>query len=128
MERFRRPTTIECAEDFQGFRLGGGSKGEEAQVRLFTPRQHRFTDFVFGVVFFVICVISGSILPDGLLHVNYGQHLFHLFGGFTPLGAMCFVYNDSVAALRQFPNFVQHEGEFLQGGDDDIDSSGQGFG
>lgn len=111
--------TVFDAEDFEGFGLGGGGEGEEAEVELRAARKHGFADLVFGVV---VHFIFGRVLFDSLFEVNDGEDFFPSFGGFAALGAVGFVHDDGVVALGHFADFAEDEGEFLQGGDGNVDA------
>ena len=74
--------------------LRGGREGEETQVRLWSPRRHDLKDFLLRVV-----VVTGFVLPFGLVEVRGCQHPPQVGGRLARLGTVGLVHDQGIVPL-----------------------------
>ena len=80
-------------------------------------------------VFVVLLLLGLALLNErGLLQVLRRENLPDLSGGLARLRAVRLIRDDGVPAVRKLANLLGHEGERLQGGDDDRGAPLESFG
>ncbi len=108
VEGAERTIGLAHAEEFEGLVLGSGGEGEVAGVGKHLPRLHDADDFVFGGLFLLFLAMFG----EG--HLHFGR-------GASALAGVRFVNNDGeLLSAVLTADFVEDEGEGLNGGNDDL--------
>ncbi|MFM2432420.1 MAG: hypothetical protein RLZZ511_3634 [Cyanobacteriota bacterium] len=114
---------ILSTEGFEGFVFWGGGEGEVAGVAAEFLIVDDAEDLVFEGFFFGIGEV-GFEVSAGYVS-DFGRLIFtkggaHFGGGVTTLAGMGFVNDDGEALIVEGLDFLDDEGKFLDGGDDDF--------
>ncbi|OQC00633.1 MAG: hypothetical protein BWX80_03412 [Candidatus Hydrogenedentes bacterium ADurb.Bin101] len=114
VERLRLAVCAGLAEHLQRLVFRRCGKGEETDIGLLAPFQHRLDNF-----FLVIGkVIFSTKLCRFLTHIRLREHALHLRSRFTTLRTVRLVNDNRILLLLKSPHLIRCEGELLQGSND----------